>query len=478
MDNCLSQRRAGVLLHPTSLPEGNLGADAFRFVDFLANSGFSVWQVLPLGPVHQDLSPYQSLSAQAGNDRLICPHKLASWLGIERGELSLSAFLEVAAQHFFNHPEPIKTAEYQWFVQQHARWLEDYVLFRALRTEYANQSWTQWPLDLRQRDCRALDAARLRLHDTLQELRFSQFVFFVQWHELKQYANSKGIQMFGDMPFFVSHDSSDVWAFQQGFRLDEHGEPTVVAGVPPDYFSATGQRWGNPHYHWQNMAEHDFLWWVERIHGQFLLYDALRIDHFRGFESCWTIPSHEPTAINGYWEQAPGEDLFAAFRSQLGELALVAEDLGVITPEVEALRRRYGLPGMKILQFAFDSDAKNPYLPHHHRPDSIVYTGTHDNNTTLGWYEETDERVHRRLDAYCGCQVVMPDSLIKMALASTSRWAIVPLQDLLRLDGVHRMNVPGTVEDNWRWAFQWEQFPDGLSEHCRQWLADYDRLVD
>ena len=472
----MRRRRAGVLLHPTSLPgpEGNgvLGPDAYRFVDWLAQGGASVWQTLPHGPTHADRSPYQCLSVYAGNPFWISIGQLAAWgwLGEEamedpqRGSAAWrERWLQRAWSAFAAGAAAEDRAALDAFREEQRDWLDDYALYQALREENEHRAWTEWPVALRDRQPAALAQARERLRGEVERIVFQQFVFFRQWEGLKRYANERGILLFGDMPIYVALDSADVWAHRDQFDLDRQGRPRTVAGVPPDYFSETGQLWGNPHYNWEHMAADGFRWWHSRLRAGLRLFDILRIDHFRGFEAYWSIPAGARTAQAGRWVEAPGRALFQSLRQALGGLALVAEDLGVITPGVTALRREFGLPGMKILQFAFDSDAANPYLPHNHEPDSVVYTGTHDNNTTVGWFQERSaERQARVLDYLGRPAEPMPWPLIRAALASVARLAVIPMQDLLALDASHRMNAPSTTEGNWRWRFDWDRVPAEL----------------
>jgi 4-alpha-glucanotransferase len=488
----LDSRRAGVLLHISSLPSpygaGDLGHAAHRFVEFLAAAGFSVWQTLPLGPTHADLSPYNATSVHAGNPRLISldwlhDRDLLQGQELERlraGDLGRSETLAHAARRFAGQraADAGLQADFGAFCQQHGHWLEDYALFTAIREARLGAGWVHWPQPLRDRDARALGQARLELHERIDALRFEQYVFARQWSALRDYAAAHGVTMFGDMPIFVAHDSADVWASPRQFRLDAEGMPQCVTGVPPDYFSAEGQRWGNPHYHWEAMARDGFSWWRRRIASERQRFDLLRIDHFRGFEACWEIPHDSATAIGGHWAPAPGAALLAALQAESGSGTLVAENLGVITPEVECLRREFGLPGMLILQFAFDGDAVNPYLPHNHEPLNVVYTGTHDNDTTLGWFEQLDEATRHHVTAYLGQPgEPMPWPLLRAAFASVARLAVVPMQDILALDGRHRMNRPGLADGNWRWQFDATQIDPGLAQRLRLMIESYGRLV-
>ncbi|MDX1253254.1 MAG: 4-alpha-glucanotransferase [Gammaproteobacteria bacterium] len=482
----LDRRRAGILLHPTSLPSGVLGPDAFRFVDFMLASGLSVWQTLPLGPTHDDGSPYQCLSVHAGNTRLISLELLAEqgWLSPEaaladNADMAIyrRAQLEEARRGFAQYASAEEHAEFAAFALSQAHWLDDFALYQALRHEQGGYSWVDWPVPLRDRAAHALRDARKRLADAIEQACFEQFLFFRQWQSLKRHANARGILLFGDMPIFVAHDSADVWAHRDHFLLDEQGRAQVVAGVPPDYFSATGQRWGNPHYQWQRMQDDGFRWWTERMVTQLALFDMVRVDHFRGFEAYWEIPAQSHTAVDGRWIKAPGDELFSTLRKTFDPLPLVAEDLGIITPEVEALRKKYRLPGMKILQFAFEGGPGNPYLSHNHMPNGVVYTGTHDNNTTAGWFEDLPHAAQEHVLEYLGHpQEPMPWPLMRCAFASVARLAVIPMQDALALDGEHRMNLPGTTEGNWRWRFSWEQIPDDLSSCLRRMVEMYGRV--
>jgi len=471
----LDRRRAGILLHITSLPggygNGDLGQDAYRFVDFLVNCGISVWQTLPVNPTHSDGSPYQCLSAHAGNPLMINLDWLVErgWLDPQDRDRCEGTTLEYRSRCLglafdgFTRSDAVNSPEFKDFNQRHQGWLADFSLFMAIRGELDGRGWQDWPVDLRNRRASALRAARKRLAPRVDQVNFEQFVFFQQWHELRTYANSRGILLFGDIPIFVAGDSADVWARQGDFDLTAEGQPRVVAGVPPDYFSATGQRWGNPHYRWDRMQASGFEWWLDRFKGQLSLYDWVRIDHFRGFEAFWEIPAESETAIEGHWVKAPGEALLSTLFNSVesGRLPLIAENLGIITPEVEALREHFGIPGMLILQFAFDGGPDNPYLPHNHTPNNVVYTGTHDNDTTLSWAADLSAEQRAHIYRYLGNpSAAMPDALVQSALASVAKLAILPMQDVLSLGKGHRMNTPGTMEGNWCWRFSWDQLSD------------------
>lgn len=488
----LAQRRAGVLLHPTSLPGsfsgGDIGHEAYRFVEFLSAAGCSVWQMLPLGPTHEDGSPYQCLSVHAANPNLISLH----WL-VDRGWLDFSviqaapdssAFRKECLVYAFKHFQ--KIADHPWqikletFKNKEHEWLHDYALFMAIKHDQKGRPWTEWSDKYRLREPQALKQAAKQFSDHIAQTEFEQFIFFTQWHELREYARSHRVYMFGDMPIFVSPDSADVWASRENFLIDENGQSTHVAGVPPDAFSDVGQRWGNPLYDWEFMQKDNFAWWKLRFKTQLELFDLIRIDHFRGLEACWEIPAEEETAINGAWVKVPGDKLLRQLFATFNNLALVAEDLGLITPEVIQLRQQFDLPGMKVLQFAFDGDKGNLYLPYNHEIMSVVYSGTHDNDTTLGWYKNLSDWSRKQLHDYIGQSVNHVQDICwlmnRMALSSVGRLAILTMQDILELDGSHRMNVPGTTEDNWKWRYQWNWMPENLTTRLRHLIDVYGRL--
>lgn len=497
----LFQRRtAGVLLHPTSLPcsescwgddgknrFGTLGKDAYHFVDLLHRAGLTVWQMLPTGPTQADMSPYQSISAHAGNAELISLDWLVEKGWAREGDIILDEDKNIALARkkcarsfyqFIETPEGLSThTEFQKFCREQDYWLDDFSLFFALRKHYQQSSWSEWPIAVRKREAGALQELRHELKAEIDTVLFEQFAFFSQWFSLKNYANQKGIYLFGDMPIFVGHDSADVWAQQHYFQLDDEGRPLTVAGVPPDYFSETGQHWGNPHYAWQVMEADGFQWWLARLKTQLQLFDLIRIDHFRGFEAFWEIPGNAQDARAGKWVKAPGEAFLKACFAAYPGLPLVAENLGVITKEVEDLRNQFSLPGMLVLQFAFDGNASNPHLPHSHTPENVIYTGTHDNDTTVGWWQTLSEAHRTQLKNYCfDSEQKLPWLLISLALASVGRMAIIPMQDFLELDGGHRMNMPGTTDKNWVWKFSWDQVEPTLADRIRQLLTAYHRL--
>jgi 4-alpha-glucanotransferase len=441
----LARRRAGVLLHVSSLPGGRLGAEAYAFVDLLADTGASVWQVLPLVPPDEEGSPYRALSAMAGHPGLLDPAQA---------------------------PPAAGDAAYRTWCEGEAGWLDAYVDYLALRTLHGGTAWTEWEPALRDRDPVRVRAALAGAPDLTERLRADQWLFAEQWRRLREYAADHGVLLYGDLPIFVAHDSADVWADRHLFRLDADGRPTTVTGVPPDYFAAEGQKWNNPHYDWAAMAADGFAWWRQRIARQRDLFDLVRIDHFRGFEAAWHVPVDAPTAKDGWWEPGPGLDLLRPLVESAGAGSLVAEDLGVITPAVEQMRVAAGLPGMKVLQFAFDGDPGNPHLPGHHGEHSVVYTGTHDNDTTLGWWRSLDDVTRDLVRAQLADPAEqMPWALVRLALSSTARLAVVPLQDLLGLGSEARMNTPGVPDGNW----SWRAAPGALGGTCAGRFAEWVR---
>lgn len=491
------KRKSGILLHPTSLPGaggiGSLGAEARRFVDFLAASGQSLWQVLPLGPTAFGNSPYSCYSAFAGNHLLIDLDTIADEgditgddlhaelpadkVDFPRVERFKNAVLRKGAANFFAAGDLGRKDEFRRFCDA-TFWLHDFALFMAAKEAFGGKSWLYWPHEISCREPVGLAKFGESAAEAINGQKYVQWQFSRQWQALKRYANDKGIEIIGDIPIFVAFDSADVWGNPHLFHLDERGRPTTVAGVPPDYFSETGQLWGNPLYNWEAVAFHGFGWWVERMKSALALCDIVRIDHFRGFEAYWEVPATEKTAVNGRWVKGPGDALFSALIDSLGPLPVIAEDLGLITPDVEALRDRFGFPGMKILQFAFGSGPENPYLPHNHVRETVVYTGTHDNDTTAGWYAGLPAREKKHICDYLGSdgKDIVGD-LIRAALASVANMAVIPLQDVLKLDSTARMNVPGTPNNNWSWRFLADVLRE---EHC-VWLHDmsetYGRLM-
>jgi 4-alpha-glucanotransferase len=464
----IDRRRAAVLLHISSLPgpfrQGVLGPEAMAFIDDICSAGFSVWQFLPLGPTHGHGSPYESLSSFAGNPDFIDLRECvaegwltAAHLQSEDGAAAHAACLQEASRSFWRQAakDPGLAAEVAEFRQAHAWWLDDYSLFFALKTVLQDRTWWNWPIPLRDRHPQALEKARDKHVALIEQAIFEQMLFERQWKRLKAHAEDRDVLLFGDLPIYVAHDSVDVWSHREYFTIDDQGLCDEVAGVPPDYFSETGQRWGNPLYHWEQMEAEDFDWWVHRIRTRMERMHLLRIDHFRGLESFWAIPGESQNGMVGEWRQAPGDALLSTLRDNLGGLPLIAEDLGIITPEVTALRERFALPGMKILQFAFDGNPDNPYLPAHHVPDSVVYTGTHDNDTTAGWFASlSPETQTYMLDILAATEKDMPWAMTEAALASPAKLAVIPMQDLLGLGSEARMNLPGSLEGNWTWRLQ------------------------
>lgn len=488
-EDLFSIRRAGVLLHPTSLPGrwGVLGENARTFVDFLADSGLSVWQTLPIGPTHPDLSPYQSLSAHAGNPHFIDLSEL-----VENGllaEVELAQpdadtrhqLLVLAARRFFNSEgngaSGLDLAGYQHFRDNNAYWLDEFCLFCAIREVQASPGWLDWPQPLRDRNASALQAFIEHNQLRLDRVGFEQFLFHHQWQALRDYARGKGILLFGDIPIFVAHDSADVWANRHLFKLDAEGKPTVIAGVPPDYFSPEGQHWGNPLYDWEAMAKDGYQWWMERLESQRHLFDLIRIDHFRGLQAYWEIPAKTPEPRFGYWMPGPGDHFLEACFTRFPDLPLVAENLGVISDDVEELRKRFRLPGMTVMQFGFDGSPNNPHLLHNHHSRDLVYTGTHDNDTTLGWYRSLDEHTRRYVNDYVGATAEdMPWPVIEAAFRSVCALAIVPLQDFMGLGTEARFNTPGTVVNNWIWQLDWNLCSSNLSNRITATVKRHGRL--
>jgi len=468
-------RASGVLLHVTSLPGpyglGDLGPDAYRFIDRLADSKQSFWQILPLVPSCAGDSPYAASSAFAGNPLLIPPAKLVEEGLLDHDDLAGSVrfpsqkvdfqaarnfrfpLLRRAFERFQGAQLQFKEAAFKPFCHDNAFWLEDYALFMALKDAHKGAPWWNWGRNLLSRQAPALARARSRLAGEIEYQRFLQFCFFSAWAALKRHANERSVRIVGDIPIFVAHDSSDVWAHQDLFALDDRGKPTVIAGVPPDLFAPTGQRWGNPHYRWDVLAGTGYRWWIDRLRETLRQVDVVRIDHFRGFEAYWEIPADLPTAERGRWVEGPGEALFRAIESALGQrLPIIVEDLGMITPEVIALRERLGYPGMRVLQFAFGGDDINPHRPENYIQNCVVYTATHDNDTTVGWFASLSEKERRSVREYLGTDGSdIAWDLIRLAMRSIADIAIVPLQDVLSLGSEARMNFPGKAEGNWVW---------------------------
>ena len=485
------KRRAGVLCHPTSLPNplsnGDIGHQAYRFIEFLHANGFKVWQMLPLGPTHDDKSPYQCLSSHAGNPLLISLDWLEDkkWLrrkdidaGLETDEYRYRCLHQAGASFYQLDSNEWHSAA-ERFNKQHAFWLDDYALFMSFKNKFNNAPWYEWPDAVRHRDLKELERARVELQRDIQQIKFEQFVFFTQWHEIREYAKRHAVELFGDIPIFVARDSADVWAQRENFLMDLDGNMSFISGVPPDAFSETGQRWGNPLYDWDYLQSTNFKWWKQRFETQLELFNILRFDHFRGLQACWQIPWEDETAINGSWKEAPGKELLSELFNSFPQLPLVAEDLGVITNDVIKLKKSFHLPGMKVLQFAFDGNNKNPHLPHNHDVDDVVYTGTHDNDTTLGWASDETNYNKHYLNDYAGMNLENAEqrswSLIKMAMSSVSFLSILPFQDILMLDSTARMNMPGTVGGNWGWRFDWQQLKPESIKKLKKFMKVYQR---
>jgi 4-alpha-glucanotransferase len=487
---------------------GDLGPAAYTFADYLESAGQRLWQVLPLGPTGYGDSPYQCFSAFAGNPLLVSPERLVSDGLLAKSNLKKApefsetlvnfgdvipfraALLEKAATAFFGVADDESASAYEAFCLQHGWWLDDYALFMAVKAARNYAAWTEWPPDLRARDPETLHVWHDKFAEPIRTTKFTQFQFWKQWHELRTYCAERDIRLMGDIPIYPPHDSADVWANQDLFQLNGDGTPSAVAGVPPDYFSATGQLWGNPLYDWDRVAERGFDWWIARIRETLALVDIVRIDHFRGFESYWSVPADEETAINGEWIPGPGDALFDAIHNALGELPIAAENLGVITDEVEALRERHELPGMAVLQFAFGEDAASSgLLPHTWTNNTIAYTGTHDNDTTIGWWKANeknttlDSKTLKRQRAYATRYMNLGDeelnwACIRTVMASVADTAIFPLQDVLGLGTMARLNAPGTSGGrNWRWRFTKKQLKGKSAKRLRELTETYGRLL-
>jgi 4-alpha-glucanotransferase len=492
-------RASGILLHPTSLPGtygiGDLGDAAFSFCEMLAGAGQTYWQVLPLGPTGYGDSPYQCFSAFAGNTLLVSPDKLVAdrllaeddlnnrpEFGIDRVDYGAvfgwkNELLRRAYGAFLAIEDDDLTNEFNSFCAEHAYWLDDYSLYRAIKESDGQRAWYEWPETLRLRDPQTIESAVERLADGIRAEKFYQFIFFRQWGRVKEHANSLGIKIIGDLPIFVALDSADVWRHQDQFKLNADGSPQVVAGVPPDYFSSTGQRWGNPIYNWDAMADDGFRWWISRFRASLEMFDIVRIDHFRGFASAWEVPGGDKTAENGTWVEVPGRELFTAVREELGSMPIVAEDLGEITPDVEALLEEFHFPGMRILQFGFGGDAGNLHLPHNYIKNCAAYTGNHDNDTSNGWFASLGKPERNHCLQYLnsdGAEIHW--DMIREVWASVADTAIAPMQDILGLGNDGRMNLPASVGGNWDWRLTSSTDDTGLADRLREMTAIYGRL--
>jgi 4-alpha-glucanotransferase len=504
-------RSSGILLHPTSLPGrfgiGDLGPDAYRFVDFLVGAGQRIWQVLPLGPTGYGDSPYQSFSAFAGNPLLISletlveegyvlPEELREALSFPDHEVDYGSVIDFklpvlrrSFERFQAKATPTEREQFKSFCQRNAWWLTDYAFFMALKDAHEGAVWNEWDPAIAARRPEALAVWSQRLRDEIEARKLWQYYFFKQWDALKRYCHDRGVRIMGDIPIFVAHDSAEVWAQPDLFHLDNNGNRTAVAGVPPDYFSQTGQLWGNPLYRWEVMAASGYAWWIERLRATLSVVDIVRLDHFRGFEAYWEVPASETTAINGRWVKGPGSAFFEAVQQALGRLPIVAENLGVITPEVESLRERFGFPGMAVLQFAFSGDWRSPFLPHNYTPDLVVYTGTHDNDTTVGWWasKNTGDSTRSRDQIKPERQLALKYlgrsngrnihwAFIRAVLSSVADMAIIPLQDVLGLGSEARMNLPARAKGNWRWRFTRDLLTDQIRDRLKEMTMIYGRL--
>jgi 4-alpha-glucanotransferase len=496
------KRGSGILLHITSLPSpygiGDLGPWAYQYADLLAQAKQSYWQVLPLNPTHQAFgnSPYSSNSAFAGNTLLISPDLLLEEDLLSKGELEVKPsfddgrseyakvipYKESLFEHAYNHFKKRRTGRdlFEAFCSNHSSWLEDFSLFVVLKRRFEGRAWNEWPKTLRDREPEALEAAKKECYDELEKEKFLQYLFLKQWQSFKDYCNQKDIQLLGDLSIYVNFDSTDVWTHAHLFKLDEGKKPSFVSGVPPDYFSPTGQLWGNPVYQWDVLRETGFNWWIKRMGHCFNLFDIVRIDHFRGLVAYWEVPAGEETAINGRWVEVPVEDFFKALLKRFFTLPIIAEDLGLITPDVREVLHRFGFPGMKVLLFAFGEDhPMHPYLPHTYGTECLVYTGTHDNNTIRGWFEkEMSPDDKRRLFRYLGGDVPVSElhwALIRLAMMSVASMAIFPMQDVLGLGEEARMNRPSLGTGNWEWRLLPEQLTPAVMQKLLEITTLYGR---
>ncbi|MGB7201063.1 MAG: 4-alpha-glucanotransferase [Pyrinomonadaceae bacterium] len=505
------ERASGILLHPTSLPGdfgiGDFGSEAFKFVDFLREAGQAYWQILPLGPTGYGDSPYQCFSAFAGNTLLLSPEKLVEDNLLDNAAVSehpdfpahrvdfssvpkwKNEILAQAYKGFHRITSVDIRGKFEKFCLQNAWWLDDYALYRVIKADQQQKPWYEWPDELRLRDAKAIVKAGEELFEQIQAEKFSQFLFFRQWFELKRYANKKGIKVIGDIPIFIALDSADVWCNQNKFKLNADGTAKVIAGVPPDYFSKTGQLWGNPICDWDAMREDNFSWWTTRVHFTLTTVDIVRVDHFRGFCAAWEVPGKDKTAENGRWVDVPGRELFVGLKQSLGQLPMIAEDLGVITPDVEELRDAFDLPGMRILQFAFGGDANNHDLPHNYIKNCVAYTGTHDNDTTAGWWRShadntsaSDENRNNRVREHC-LKYLDSDGkeihwdFVHAVWASVADTAMAPMQDILGIGTTGRMNLPATTADNWQWRLMADSIKDEYTNRLRELTETYGRIV-
>lgn len=502
----IHKRSGGVLLHITSLPSpfgiGDLGPEAYKFADFIHETGLTYWQILPLNPVEgkSGYSPYSGLSAFAGNPMLISPELLVKekYLKEEDLDAKLSPdpsqinfeelipvkvkMLDKAYQRFLKKKTSKQEQQFQEFCKNHTYWLEDFALYMSIKNHRDGQAWFQWPRKLRDREKESMAEMQKQLEDAISKEKFMQFLFFKQWEGLHAYCREKNIHFFGDLPFYVGYDSADVWAHADIFKLSDNKSPEAVAGVPPDYFSETGQLWGMPVFNWKRLRKKKYTWWIHRLSHNLQMFDLIRLDHFRAFSAYWEVPAGDTTAINGEWKKGPGARLFRRLKRKHPHMPIIAEDLGEIDQPVYDLMEKFNMPGMKVLLFAFgDGMPQNPYIPHHHTENAVVYTGTHDNNTTRGWYENSaDTKDKKRLSDYVGIQKItkenVADHMIRMAWASIGKLAVIPMQDFLNLGEEAIMNRPSTAEGNWLWRMQSGAGTSGLAKKIKQQLTMYDRL--
>jgi 4-alpha-glucanotransferase len=485
-------RSSGVFLHPTSLPSnfgiGDMGPSAYKWVDLLESMKQTHWQVCPLGPTGYGDSPYQSLCSFAGNALLISPeilHKeglltadeLAAFPALPNDKVDFGAVINAKEELFKTaYLRFVDNREFVAFCEHEQYWLDNYAIYKVLKDQHDGLPWYSWDTKYKLRYPAALEETAGAQRKEIRYQKFLQYVFYKQWIDLKEYANFRNIEIIGDIPIYIAYDSSDAWSSPELFELDENAKPIRVAGVPPDYFSVTGQLWGNPLYHWKHMREDGYLWWIKRIRKTLDLVDYMRLDHFRGFEAYWAVAADALTAEKGEWVKGPGADLFKAVKKALGKLPIIAEDLGVITPEVEALRNSVGLPGMKILQFAFDGNTENPYLPYNSQKESVLYTGTHDNDTSLGWFNSLVELDKHQVRQYLGCDdSTFLEHFIRCALGAPSGMCVIPFQDVLGLDSSCRMNIPGTESGNWQWRFKFGQIDNNKIKMFTDFVTIYGR---
>ena len=500
----MKKRASGILLHITSLPSsygiGDLGPSAYHFADILEQAGQHYWQILPLNPIDEGngYSPYSSLSAFAGNPLLISPDILYKDGYVTADDLQnkyyfrdsivdyilVKAFkdylFDIAFKNFKQNLTPNKKLSYERFCNESSYWLDDYALFVAIKQQFEGKSWKEWPDNLRKREPHAMDIARLELQESIDREKFLQFIFFEQWFALKRYCQLKNIAFIGDMPFYVSYDSSDVWSFSHYFKLDHQGHPTTVSGVPPDYFSKTGQLWGTPIFKWDLLKENDYDWWIHRVSHSLLMFDMIRLDHFRAFSAYWEVPAHHTTAIDGAWAKGPGKAFFTKLQNKFPELPIIAEDLGTIDDDVRDLISTFEMPGMKVLLFAFGPEmANNPYILHNHVHNCVVYTGTHDNNTVKGWYiNEANDEDRIQIAAYLQKEINeynVHEAFLTMAFMSVANLVIFPIQDALGLGQESRMNVPSVAQGNWIWRVLPDQINPQLAKKIFNQMKLYNR---